>query len=150
VKRLITKGLCWILYPSPMKNWIKKCFAVIPAPSLAMGIFLGQMAFAVGLPLTPSPGGPASVSQNSTFDAQIAQNTQKALQTFSGVKSSNFLKETDTDFAGFASQNDSGKQEFPVDLAAQGNPSVDDAMGNEISTDQDAIDTKIEGDWTHD
>ncbi len=117
--------------------------------AIAMSVCaLGALSFS---DFTPEPGpvmGTVNASNpSSSFDTSVAQNTQRALQTFHEVNVTNFLNTDDSDFSGFGTQiSQSLKSEIPVDLK-QDDGSRPSSLVSETSTDQDAIDAQIEGDW---
>jgi hypothetical protein len=117
--------------------------------AIAMSVCaLGALSFS---DFTPEPGpvmGSANASNpSSSFDTSVAQNTQQALQTFNEVSVKNFLNTEDSDFVGFGTQTSQPlKSDIPVDLK-ENDGSRPSSLVSETSTDQDAIDAQIEGDW---
>jgi hypothetical protein len=117
--------------------------------TIAMSVCaIGALSFS---DFTPEPGpvigNVNSTSPSSSLDTAVAQNTQQALQTFNEVNSKAFLNVEDSSFVGFGTQpSDALKAEIPVDLK-ENNGSRPSSLVSETSSDQDAIDAQIEGEW---
>ncbi len=119
---------------------LKKLFPIIFWGAI-LGVFLFKInAFAnYPYPGSSSPsyssGSSGAAGGSQDFGAQVTQNTQKAMQIFSGVNAAAFLKTDDSDFVGFGG-GETAETKLPVDVSRA-----------DLAAEQSDIDAQIEGDW---
>jgi hypothetical protein len=116
-----------------------KKFFVMVLCGIGLGFFCFEASAFANYPGSSPPGYPLGSSAgavgNQDFGAQVTQNTQKALQIFSGVNTAAFLKTDDSDFVGFGGGS-SEENKLLVDVSPQ-----------DLSEKQSDLDAQIEGDW---